>query len=177
MNKIVYYVAISLDGFIAGPNGDASKFTAKGNGIDKYLSDLKDFKSTIMGRNTYEFAYQYGLQPGQAAYPHMEHYIFSNTIQFENQASNVHIENLDINRIKEIRDAADSDIYLCGGGQFAGWLLENNLIDQLKIKLNPILLGEGIPLFGNTTTDAKLHFIQHESFDEGLQIITYNIEK
>ncbi|WP_317197106.1 dihydrofolate reductase family protein [Maribacter dokdonensis] len=63
-----------------------------------------------------------------------------------------------------------------GGGEFAGWLLDNGLIDQMKIKLNPIILGNGIPLFGNSTTRAKWNLIKTESFDEGLKILTYEIE-
>ncbi|WP_091605103.1 dihydrofolate reductase family protein [Maribacter dokdonensis] len=63
-----------------------------------------------------------------------------------------------------------------GGGEFAGWLLDNGLIDQMKIKLNPIILGNGIPLFGNSTTRAKWNLIKTESFEEGLKILTYEIE-
>ena len=77
MKKIIYYVAVSLDGFISGPNEDISKFASHGAGVDKYLEDLKEFKTVIMGRKTYEFGYKFGLVPGQPAYGHMEHFIFS----------------------------------------------------------------------------------------------------
>ncbi len=76
MKKIVYYVASSLDGYIAGINDDISTFIPDGKGVEKYLSDLQSFKTVIMGLRTYEFGYQFGLQPGQPAYPHMQHYIF-----------------------------------------------------------------------------------------------------
>lgn len=80
MPKIVYYVAISLDGYIAGEGDDVSMFIPGGNGVEQYQKDLLDFSTVIMGRRTYEFGYQYGLQPGQPAYPHMEHYIFSDSL-------------------------------------------------------------------------------------------------
>ncbi len=67
MPKIVYYVASSIDGFIAGVNDDISGFVPGGSGVEKYLSDLKSFKTVIMGRRTYEFGYQFGLEPGQPA--------------------------------------------------------------------------------------------------------------
>jgi dihydrofolate reductase len=57
MRKIIYYVACSLDGFIAGEQEDISGFVSGGNGVDKYLSDLAAFDTVIMGRNTYEFGY------------------------------------------------------------------------------------------------------------------------
>jgi dihydrofolate reductase len=177
MTRIIYYVASSIDGFIAGHDDDISDFVAGGKGVDKYLADLQNFKTVIMGRRTYEFGYQYGLKPGQPAYLHMEHFIFSDTLKIEKLAETVHIEKKSIDRIKEIKESAQSDIYLCGGGEFAGWLLDNGLIDQLKLKLNPIILGNGIRLFGTSKTKAKWSLKDTESFEGGLKILTYDIEK
>lgn len=173
MQKIIYYVASSLDGYIAGQNDDISQFIFQGKGVEKYLADLKDFQTVIMGRRTYEFGYQFGLKPGQAAYPNMEHHIFSNSLKIENLADSVHIESISIARVKEIKDHADTDIYLCGGGEFAGWLLDHGLIDELKLKLNPITLGDGIKLFGKSKTKLKWELTERESFEDGLQILTY----
>ena len=176
MKKIIYYVASSIDGFIAGKNDDISLFKSQGKGVEKYLAELANFETVIMGRRTYEFGYQYGLSPGQPAYPHMEHYIFSDTLQIENLSEKVHIEPRSIERVKEIRNNSKSNVYLCGGGEFAGWLLENGLIDQLKLKLNPIILGEGIRLFGSSKAKANWKLIEYESFDL-LQIQTYKLLK
>lgn len=173
-NKIVYYVAISLDGYIAGPNEDISRFVGEGNGVDKYLSDLADFKTVIMGRKTYEFGYQYGLKPGQPAYPHMDHHIFSNTLNFEQQHELIHIAPPDIATIKDIRKHSSTDVYLCGGGQFAGWLLDHGMIDQLKLKINPIILGGGVKLFGDSATQANWDLTETTSYEGGLMINTYN---
>ena len=174
MSKIIYYVASSIDGFIAGLKDDISDFVASGDGVDKYLADLQRFKTVIMGRRTYEFGYQYGLQPGQPAYAHMEHHIFSVSIDIDKLAETVHIELKSIDRIKEIKASSDTDIYLCGGGVFAGWLLENGLIDQLKLKLNPIILGAGVRLFGHSTKRAKWDLIETETFENGLKVLTYD---
>ena len=173
--KIVYYVAISLDGYISGADEDISLFVGEGSGLDKYLKDLKSFETVIMGRNTYEFGYKYGLKPGMPAYPHMQHHIFSKTLKFESVHPQVHIEIPSIERVKEIRDASPTDVYLCGGGEFAGWLLDNQLIDQLKVKINPIVLGQGITLFGNSEFSGSFELVKSELYDKGLQINTYNI--
>ncbi len=173
--KIIYYVAISLDGFIAGVNDDISQFIAQGKPVDKYLADLQTFETVIMGRRTYEFGYQYGLVPGQPAYPHMDHHIFSSTMTFDNHSAKVHIESLSVERVEEIRAHSRTDVYLCGGGEFAGWLLDHGLIDQLKLKLNPIVLGDGIRLFGQSTTKANWRLVEKEAFDEGLQFLTYDL--
>ncbi len=128
-----------------------------------------------MGRRTYEFGYQFGLEPGQPAYPHMQHHIFSDSLAFESKADSVHIESRDVERVQEIREQANTDVYLCGGGEFAGWLLKHGLIDQLKIKLNPIILGDGIPLFGSSGTKANWKLTDQESYEQGLLILTYDL--
>jgi len=175
MRKIIYYVATSLDGFISGPNEDISAFVSDGNGVQKYLDELKNFDTVIMGRNTYEFGYKFGLQAGQPAYPHMRHFIFSDTLSFDQTHELVKICKKDINQIKALKAEAGTDIYLCGGGVFAAWLLENELIDVLKIKLNPIILGEGLRLFANSTKNCKLELLESAAFDHGLQINTFKI--
>ena len=176
MRKIVYYVASSLDGFISGLNDDISGFVASGNGVDKYLTDLANYDTVIMGRSTYEFGYKYGLQPGQPAYKHMMHYIFSNNLELDSLSTKVQVKRLDINEIENLQKQEGTDIYLCGGGQFAGWLLDKKKIDILKLKLNPVILGEGINLFANSSKKHKLKLIHTEEYENGLQIMTYQID-
>jgi dihydrofolate reductase len=174
MKRIVYYVASSLDGFIAGPKGNVSSFIQSGEGVEKYLSDLAEFKTVIMGRKTYEVGYDFGLEPGQPAYPHMQHHIFSNSLNFSSKSGQLSIEKLSFESINKIRLHSETDIYLCGGGQFAGWLLDNDLIDVLKIKLNPVVLGDGVGLFGASSRPALWTLRERLSFSDGLQILTYD---
>ncbi|MCO6481050.1 MAG: dihydrofolate reductase [Phaeodactylibacter sp.] len=176
MRKITYYVATSLDGFIAGPGEDISGFVHSGNGVDQYLQDLQSYDTVIMGRKTYEFGYAFGLQPGQPAYPHMQHYIFSDTLKFDKPHERVKVCSLDLEIIRQLKEGEGTDIYLCGGGVFAGWLLDNELIDTLKIKLNPLVLGQGVRLFGDSKKTCRLAVSGQEQYDGGLQIITYRID-
>lgn len=177
MRKIIYYVASSIDGFISGPNDEVDGFVSTGNGVDNYLNDLKSFDTVIMGRKTYEFGYKYGAVPGEPspAYPHMKHYIFSNKLQLRNPSPNVHVRKLNIIEIEKLQKQEGTDIYLCGGGQFAGWLLDNQKIDTLKLKLNPLILGEGIKLFGDSLSNYKLELIDTNYYENGLQIMTFDI--
>jgi dihydrofolate reductase len=175
MNRIIYYVASSLDGYISGLDEDISGFVGAGNGIQKYLDDLKGFQTVIMGRKTYEFGYKYGLVPGELAYPHMEHFIFSNSLTFANPDKKLVIKDLDINEINKIKANSKTEVYLCGGGVFAGWLLENEMIDVLKLKVNPLILGQGVRLFGDSTKSFSLSLIGTEEYEAGLLINTYEI--
>lgn len=176
MRNIIYYVATSIDGFISGPNGDIEGFIGEGTGLDQYLSDLANFDTVIMGRNTYEFGYQFGLKPGQPAYPHMKHFIFSNTLTFKNPHKKVRVVKPEIETITAIKAEIGTDIYLCGGGIFAGWLLENKLIDYLKIKLSPLILGKGVRLFGDSEKKIIAELIECNSYNKGLQILNYRIK-
>lgn len=175
MRKIIYYVATSLDGFISGPDDDVSGFVQSGNGVDKYLAELAQFDTVLMGRNTYEFGYAYGIEPGQPAYPNMKHYIFSNRLTFENPHPGVEVKKRDLEEVIKIKQQAGTDIYLCGGGAMAGWLLDNQLIDILKIKLSPLIVGKGIRLFGDSTSTYKTELLDTEPYENGLQIMTYRI--
>ena len=177
MKNIVYYIATSVDGFITGMNEDVSQFLYEGNAVSRYLDDLKSFETVIMGRNTYEFGYKFGVQPGEPApiYSHMKHYIFSDHLNFEQINDLVEIKKLDITEIDKIKSNSKTDIYLCGGGQFAGWLLENKKIDILKIKLNPVILSQGIKLFENINTAYSLHILENQYYEDGVQLLTYKV--
>lgn len=78
-------MAASIDGFISGPDKGISGFenVQESDGIQMYLQDLQKFDSVIMGRKTYEFGYKFGLKPGDLAYPHMNHYIFSGSLKLD----------------------------------------------------------------------------------------------
>ncbi|WP_420578044.1 dihydrofolate reductase family protein [Ekhidna sp.] len=175
MRKIVYYVATSLDGYISGKEGDISKFAIGGEMVEQYQYDLESFDSVIMGRNTYEFGYQYGLKPGQPAYPHMEHFIFSNALELEGAHEQVQVVPMNLDTIRELKSEIGSDIYLCGGGMFAGWLMENGMIDELKLKVNPIILGDGVRLFGDYEGSTKLKVISNKSYPDGFQLVTSKV--
>ena len=140
------------------------------------LTGSARFDTVIMGRNTYEFGYAFGLEPGQLAYPHMEHYIFSSGLTFENQHKSLHIKELELKEITKLKQQSGSDIYLCGGGQFAGWLLDHQQIDILKVKLNPLILSDGIKLFGESNSSYQLELLDTQLYEYGLQFITYEIK-
>lgn len=154
MREIIYDVAVSLDGFIAAPGGDISAFPATGDHVDDYLARLGTYGTVIMGRNTYEFGYAFGLEPGKRAYPHMDHHIFSTGIELPDDADVSVIRNDWLTHLTHLRSEDGTPIYLCGGGSFAGWVLAQGLIDRLILKKGPFTLGDGIPLFagGHLTT-------------------------
>lgn len=175
MRKIIYHVAISLDGFIAQKDGSAKGFLEEGEHIPDYLNSLSNYDTVIMGRKTYEFGYDFGLEPGQPAYPHMQHYIFSKTLELPPHEQVKIIRANEVDLIKKIKTMEGSPIYLCGGGQFAGFLLEHELIDEALLKVNPVIFGEGIPLFGFSKKSVQFQLQDLKRYESGVLLIDYQI--
>jgi dihydrofolate reductase len=121
MRRIVYDVAVSLDGYIAGENDDISAFPGEGDHVLAYLARLDTYQTVIMGRRTYEFGYRFGLVPGARAYPHMDHYVFSRSLSVPGDAVTVVQEDW-LGALRALRGGEGGDIYLCGGGTFAGFV-------------------------------------------------------
>lgn len=177
MRKLIYHIATTLDGFIAHTNGTTEGFLENGEHVTDYLQSLKDYDTVIMGRKTYEYGYNYGLKPGTPAYPHMMHYIFSKTLRFAQMSEQLKIvrEN-EVNFVKDLKKTTGSPIYLCGGGKFAGAMLENQLIDEIKIKLNPVFFGRGISLFADAFLMHELRPLNQIAYDNGVHLLHYEVK-
>lgn len=166
MRTIHYDVAMSLNGYIAGPDEDISGFPAKGEHLDAYLKRLEGYDTVLMGRSTYEFGFRFGLHPGQRAYPHMRHLIFSRTLELPTNCDVEIVRDDWVNRVKALKSSAGGAIYLCGGGQFAGLLVSNGLVDRLHVKLAPVLLPGGVRLcehLGRQVNLEPVSIVQHAS--------------
>lgn len=173
MRTIHYDVATSLNGFITGPNEDISGFPAEGDHVDAYLGRLAGYDTVLMGRSTYEFGFRFGLQPGQRAYPHMQHHIFSRTLELPANCDVDIVQDDWINRVKALKMAAGGDIYLCGGGQFAGLLLSNGLVDRLHLKVAPVLLPGGIKLCEHLDHQLQLEALSMVLHSSGVVTMEY----
>lgn len=168
MQPIIYDVAVSADGFIAGPSADISKFPGEGAVVDDYFVRLKTYAVAIMGRATYEFGYDYGLKPGDNPYPHMQCFVFSKSTELPTSAKAEIVRKDAAETVHKLKETSEGPIYLCGGGAFAGSLLKYGLIDRLRLKWAPIFLGDGVRLFGDYAAgvDAKLH--ESKLYDNGV---------
>lgn len=168
MQSINYDVAVSIDGYIAGPAADVSKFPAEGEVVDDYFERLASYHCAIMGRATYEFAYDYGLTPGDNPYPHMQTLVFSKTMASPPESDIEIVCGDPMERIADLKRSADGPIYLCGGGAFAGWMLSAGLIDTLRLKRAPIILGGGTRLFGDKAMPVDMAVSATKLYESGV---------
>ena len=168
MPDILYDVAVSADGYICGPEADISAFPAEGPHADAYFARVASYGTVLMGRRTYEFGYAFGLPVGANPYPHAEGLVFSTSIDLPDGAA-VSVVRKDWRaRIEALKTAATAEIYLCGGGAFAGWMLDQGLIDRLRLKRAPVVLGGGVPLFGASAKPVAGTVIASETWPNGV---------
>ena len=182
MAELIYHVATTLDMFIADRNGvaDESVFLYADDG-GGFFASVKQYDAVLMGRKTYEYGFKYGLKPGepsgiaQAVHPELKHYIFSQELDFESNDKVELVKEDAVSFCKKLKDEGKHQkIWLCGGGHLAGALLKHQLIDTLILKINPILLGDGIPLFG-TKPKINLKLLHNKHYESGVVLSTYQM--
>ncbi len=176
MRKIIYDVAVTLDGFVSHEDGSVDGFLMEGEHAAEYAERLKGYGTVVMGRKTYEWGYPFGLVPGKRAYPHMDHHIFSKTLRFDENAEVRVVARDEVAVVEGLKAVDGPDIYLCGGGAFAGFLLDRGLIDRLVLKVNPILFGQGIRLFGGSTRKVELALAGSKPYANGAHLLKYDVK-
>lgn len=175
MKELIYYTATSLDGFTAGRKGDRSLFVKHGASTTRRETDLPHVDTIILCRQSYEAGYGYGLRPGQPLCEGLVHYIYSNSLRFDAAHPDVHVLSPCIENIAQRKAEGDGAIYLYGGGYFAGWLLENGLIDTVKLRITPAIVGDGERIFGQSPQSARLELVESQPDEGGVFLNTYRV--
>lgn len=133
-------LAVTLDGFIAGPNGEYDWcFTDDDYGLTQFMESVD---MVLMGRKSFDLVVQYG-----APYPDKDVIVFSSTLK-STPYGNVTIVKEDLpTYANELLRREGKNIWLFGGATIIDPLFEKNLIDELHLAVHPIILGDGVPLF------------------------------
>ena len=184
MRELTYYVAVSLDGYIAAPDGSFDAFPVEGDHMAALISEYADtipghiagalgitagaqrFDTVLMGWNTYEV----GLKEGVASpYPHLRQIVASRERTID--VDGIEATNDPVGVVRELKKEPGSGIWLCGGGSLAGALVPE--IDRLVLKVNPIVLGAGIPLFAGRYEPQPFARLATRAFQSGVVMNEY----
>ena len=187
MRKLVYFIAVTADGFIADSDGGFDFFPATGGHLDHLVAeypetfpghlrqplgvegDPKHFDTVLMGRETYEVGRVMGVSN---PYPHLRQIVVSKTMT-ESPDPAVELTSDPVERVQALKREEGLDIWLCGGGKLAGALSAE--IDEIVLKVNPVVIGNGRPLFDPAMPAQGLELASHQIFDGGVVILSYRI--
>ena len=174
MRNVQLYIAASIDGYIARTDGgiDWLSSVEKENEDYGYGEFLDSVDTTLMGRKTYDDVRGFG---GPFPYPGLNNYVFSRQEQGPDSNPVQHVTENPAAFVKGLKSQPGGNIWLIGGGQLNTLLLNAGLIDEMILSIIPIVLGEGIPLFGGHPKETKWRLTKHEVFDTGLVQVRYRV--
>ncbi|GAA2732572.1 dihydrofolate reductase family protein [Pedococcus aerophilus] len=186
MRDATYYVATSLDGRIAAPDGDWSAFPVEGDHMATIVGEYTDtlpghvqsalgltadcsmFDTVLMGWSTYTPALDVGID---SPYPHLRQVVASS--RDRTVPDDVELTADPLGRLRELKQEDGTGIWVAGGGTLAGAVIDE--IDHLVLKINPVVLGAGIPVLGSTTYAARdFRRTRLRSFESGVVIAEYS---
>ena len=170
MRRLRYHVAMSLDGFIAGPKGEYDWIVSDPS-ID-FMSLYKEFDTALMGRKTFELA-QKG--PG-AALPGMQTIVCSRTLRAADFPKFT-VTGDAVKTVTELKARAGKDIWLFGGATLFRQLLDARLIDTMEVSITPILLSQGIPLLPAGQRSPRLRLADSKVLPSGIVALHYAIDR
>ncbi len=190
MRKLVYYVATTLDGFIASPDGgdpSGSEFFPITDDLIKFIvtnypetlpapareamglsAPGEHFDTVLEGRSSYELGVAAGLSD---AYPHLRHLVFSTTLTSVGPGVEL-VSERGLERVRELKSEDGKDLWLAGGGTLAHSLLPE--IDRLVLKVNRSIIGSGIPLFNGPFAFHDYQPTSEVLLDSGVRVLVYD---
>lgn len=185
MRDLVYLIATTLDGFIARPDGSFHEFPWDNDFGGHLLRSWPEtfpahlrqddtpnqrFDTVLMGRATYDVGFREGIT---SPYPTMRQYLFSRSLSRSPDDSVTLVSSDAVEQVRALKAEEGKSIWLCGGAKLAGDLQAAGLIDEIVLKVNPIVFGRGIPLFAGDVEAAALERTDVRPFPSGHTILSY----
>lgn len=185
MRKLTYYIGSSVDGFIAGPGGSVDFFPLTDDVMAYIVAEFPEtlpthirtslrveqanrcFDTVIMGRATYDPALKEGIT---SPYSHLKQYVATRSLA-SSPDPGVSITSDPVATVRELKQEDGAGIWLAGGAKLAGTLLPE--IDELIVKIYPVAVGSGLPLFGTDFVPTRLELTGSTLLDSGTAIMRY----
>ncbi|WP_276355355.1 dihydrofolate reductase family protein [Cohnella caldifontis] len=188
MRKVILYMHVSLDGFVQGVHDWDINWIAFDDEIGQYSREtLKTVDTVMWGRGTYLGMQQYWTSvPGNpdASDYDKEHaewidkatkYVFSTTLENAAWNNSILVKDNIGEEIKRIKSQPGGDIVILGSPRFAQSVIRLGLVDEYRINVNPVVLGDGLALFDNLTDRIKLKLVANRTFQSGVAGLIYHL--
>ena len=184
MGRIVVTEFISLDGVVEDPGGSEdfryggwSFEFSRGEEGDKFkLDEALEAEALLLGRVTYEgFAEAWPTRTGEFAdrFNSMPKYVVSSTLESPAWNNSTLIKGDVAKAVTELREQLDGNIVVHGSVQLVQYLLEHDLVDELRLMVFPVVLGSGKSLFGETSDKKTLELVESKTVGDGVNIQIY----
>jgi dihydrofolate reductase len=182
MGQIVVTEFISLDGVIEAPGGGEGfkhdgwtfEFDRGDEGNQFKLDETRASAALLLGRRTYEgFAAAWPSREGEFAdlFNSMPKYVVSTTLEDPEWTNTTVVK--DLAELPKIRDEVDGELVVHGSAQLVQGLVENDLVDELRLMVFPVVLGTGKRLWGETTDKKQFKLADAKTVGEGIAILTF----
>ena len=168
MRRVRYQVAVSLDGYIASPDGGVDWITG-GEDFD-FGAHFAQFDTLVMGRRTYE-----ALPGGVGGYGDMRVIVASRTLAAGAHAGFEVVGSDLAARVAELKSMAGKDIWLFGGGEVFRSLLAAGLVDTIEPAIIPVVLGGGVPMVPPGTVRTPLKLTRQQGYGGGMVLLEYAV--
>jgi dihydrofolate reductase len=172
MRPIRYAVAASLDGYIAGPNGEYDWITSDPEIDFRAMFDRYD--TALIGRKTFE---EMARAKKAGPLPGMKTIVFSRTLRQSDYPKVTVVAEKAEETAAALRQESGKDIWLFGGGLLFRSLLDAGLVDAVEVAVIPVLLGGGIPLLPPPAKQAKLKLTGHKVYKTGIVSLEYAVQQ
>ena len=171
MRKVILGVAITLDGFIEGPNGEYDWcFSDQDYGMKDFM---KRIDAIFYGRKCYEMmlGFDHG---GPNPYAKMKSYVFSNTVKKPYAGTELITGDIAV-QVKALKAQPGKDIWLFGGAELTTAFINDDLVDELNLAVHPVLLGSGKLLFNNIHSRKHFKLVNAKPYSSGLVMLNYEV--
>jgi dihydrofolate reductase len=174
MRKVCYHCAISMDGFVARKDGSFDCFAMEGPHVAEFIETLPSYGVAVMGRKTYEVGLKVGVTN---PYPFLKTYVFSRTMNESPDPNVILVKDGAVELIRSLKHEDGKDIWVVGAGDFASTLFAAELIDEITLKVNPLLLGDGIPVVTRLEKPPSLKLVRSKIYDNGIVLLAYETKR
>ena len=189
MRKLIFFMHTSLDGFVAGPNGEMNWINVDESIFDFVATMTEKADTALYGRITYEMMQSYWPTAGEepnaskhdiehsAWYNKVSKVVLSKTIDEAGLQNTKVISDQLSDNINNLKQQAGKNILIFGSPGASQSLLNQGLIDEFWLFVNPIILGKGRPLFEDITNIIKLKLVESKTFECGVIALHYESRK
>lgn len=181
MRKVILNLAVSLDGFIEGPNGEIDWCIFDDEVADELNRFITDVDTIFYGKKSYELFGNYipgsDSDEGEKAFyekvGQMKKYVFSTTLK-EVKPNDTLIREQVGAHVQQLKQQEGKNIWLFGGTGLITSFINLNLIDEYQIGLHPVVLGDGLPLFKDIKERINLNLVRTKVFKSGMSLLYYH---